>query len=311
MMQEIRGAIAAGTFAELYRERRVQLAETDRDNPHVLPVPRRNKATTRGAFGLHTSPHGFTSIQHLPSGEIMHSVNAPDDEAEAVYVRQSIHIAAALAGERPLVVWDVGLGAAHNAMALIRALDARVAHAAVELVSFERDLDALRLALANTGPFAHLRHPAPNILAHRGRFERDGLTWQLLEGDFLERYRDAAQPDVIFYDPFSAKVDGPLWSLATFRALRAHLTGAVELITYTNSTAIRSSLLAAGFHVARGVATGPKEETTIALTVPQAGHALLGRDWLERRARSSAPVAHDVTDPAEVDRAIRNHPQFV
>jgi queuine tRNA-ribosyltransferase len=130
------------------------------------------------------------------------------------------------------------------------------------------------------------------------------LGWQLLEGDFLEQFRDAPQPDVIFYDPFSSKVDAPLWSLETFRALRAHLTGAVELLTYSKSTAIRSSLLAAGFHVARGVASGPKEETTIAMTVPLPGHALLGREWLERRARSSAPC------PAEVERLVLAHPQF-
>jgi queuine tRNA-ribosyltransferase len=304
LMAEIRSAIAAGTFASFHAERRALLADDDRDNPPRRPAARRAKPTTRGAFGLHVSEHGFTSIRHLPSGEIMHSVNAPDREADAVYVGQSVHVAAALAGTRPLVVWDVGLGAAHNAMALVRALDAAPSHAAVELVSFERDLDALRLALAHTGPFAHLRHPAPNILAHRGRFERERLTWQLFEGDFLARYREAPQPDVIFYDPFSSKVDAPLWSLEAFRAIRDHLTGAVELITYSNSTAIRSSLLAAGFHVAAGIASGPKEETTIAMTVPLPGHVLLGRAWLERRGRSSAPY------PPEIERAVLAHPQF-
>ena len=310
LMEDIRAHIARGTFASFHAERRVQLALDDQDNPPRRPRVRAGKPTTRGAFGVHVSPHGFASIEHLPSGERMHSVNAPDVEAEAVYVRQSIAIAEALAGARPLVVWDVGLGAAHNAMALIRALEAAPAHAPVELVSFERDLDALRLALAHTGPFAHLRHPAPHLLAHRGRFERERLTWRLVEGDFLDRYAGEPQPDVVFYDPFSSKVDTPLWSLATFRALRAHLTRAVELITYSNSTAIRSSLLAAGFHVARGVPSGPKEETTIALTVPLPGHVLLGREWLERRERSSAPFASDVLDPAEVERAIRAHPQF-
>jgi queuine tRNA-ribosyltransferase len=305
LMDEIRSHIAADTFATFYREQREQL-----DYETHPPPMRKARPTTRGAFGVHVSPHGFASIEHLASGERMHSVNAPDGEAESVYVNQSVAIAEALDGTRAITVWDVGLGAAHNAMALVRALDAAPAHAPVEIVSFERDLDALRLALAHTGPFAHLRHPAPHLLGHRGRFERDRLTWRLVEGDFLERFAAEPAPDVIFYDPFSSKVDSPLWSLATFRALRAHLAGAVELITYTNSTAIRSSLLAAGFHVARGVPSGPKEETTIALTVPMRGHTLLGREWLERRARSSAPCAADV-DPAEVERAIRAHPQFM
>lgn len=322
LMTTIRARIADDTFAAFHAEQRELLAQDDRDNPPLRqPKQRPPRATTLGQFKIHTSTYGFASIQHVASGEIMHSVNQPDGEAERVYVAQSALLRDALAGRgtRPLVVWDVGLGAAHNAMALIRALDAAPGHAPIELVSFELDLDALRLALANTGPFAHLRHPAPNILAHRGRFERAGLTWTLVEGDFLARYPEAPRPDVIFYDPFSAKVDTPLWSLATFRALRAHLGDAadVELFTYTASTAIRSSLLAAGFHVARGVPSGPKEETTIALVLgtassPLAAHARLGRDWLERRARSTAKFAADIPAAlhAELEHAIASHPQF-
>jgi len=256
LMQDIRAHIADDSFARFHAEHRQLLALDDQDNPPRRQPALPGKPATRGAFGVRVSAQGFTSIEHLPSGELVHSV-----EAETRHVGQSISIRDALAGTRPLVVWDVGLGAAHNAMALIRALDAAPGHAAIELVSFERDLDALRLALAHTGPFAHLRHPAPNILAKRGRFERERLVWRLVEGDFLARYHDEPQPDVIFYAPFSSKEDGPLWSLETFRALHAHLTGAVELVTYTSSTTIRSSLVAAGFHVP----SDPEEETTIAI----------------------------------------------
>ncbi len=305
LMARIRAEIEADTFARFYAAERERLGEDDRDNPPLRqPRQKPQRPSERGAFRLHTSTHGFTSIQHADSGEIMHSVNQPDAEAERVYIAQSQLVAAALDGTRPLVVWDVGLGAAHNAMALVRALDGAPAHAPVELVSFERDLDAFHLALANTGPFAHLRHPAPNIVAHRGRFERERFTWSLAEGDFLERMTSAPRPDVIFYDPFSAKVDAPLWSLAEFTALRALLTGPVELFTYTASTAIRTTLLAAGFHVAAGVPSGPKEETTIAL-LPGDGlaHSLLGGEWLARRARSSARLP-------ELDETIDRHPQF-
>jgi len=308
LMARIRAEIEADTFAQFHAAQREILGLNDLDNPPLRqPRMKPAKPTERGAFRLHTSTHGFTSIQHADSGEIMHSVNQPDAEAERVYIAQSKLIAHTVAGTRPLVVWDVGLGAAHNAMALIRALEAAPAHAPVELVSFERDLDAFRLALTHTGPFAHLRHPAPNILAKVGRFERERLTWSLVEGDFLERMTTAPRPDVIFYDPFSAKVDAPLWSLAAFAALRAHVVGPTELFTYTASTAIRSTLLAAGFHVAAGVPSGPKEETTIALVLGHGaeltGHVLLGADWLARRSRSTARVA-------ELDQAIAAHPQF-
>ncbi len=317
LMATIRQEIERDTFAQFYAAQRTVLALDDQDNPPLRqPRTKPTRPTDRGAFRVHTSTQGFASIQHGPSGEIMHSVNHPDAEAERVYVAQSALIKQALAGARPLVVWDVGLGAAHNAMALIRALDAAPTHAPIELVSFEHDLDALRLALEHTGPFAHLRHPAPNILAHRGRFERDRLTWTLIEGDFLTHHAKAPRPDVMFYDPFSSKVDTALWSLATFRALRERLTGPMELFTYTASTANRSALLAAGFHVARGVPSGPKEETTIAL-VPGGGaelvaHKLLGAEWLARRARSTAPFGADVPVELrpELERMIAAHPQF-
>lgn len=252
----------------------------------------------------------------------MHSVNDPNEEAHRVYVAQSALIARALAGgsssssDRPLVVWDVGLGAAHNAIALIRALDAAPAHAPVHLISFERDLDAFRLALAHGKELPHLRCAPPHILAASGAYRRDRLAWTLCEGDFLELFPSQPTPDVIFWDPFSSKVNAPLWSLATFRRLYAALDRPAELFTYSASTAVRSSLLAAGFHVARGVASGPKTETTIALRLgPGADlsrHALLDRRWLERRDRSTARFGPDISPElhAELERAIREHAQF-
>jgi queuine tRNA-ribosyltransferase len=324
-MSEIRTHIRNDTFAAYYRERRGFLALGDQDNPSVPPIRKKPLLpTTRGHFGVHDSPAGFSSIQHLPSGEIMHSVSHPDVEAEQVYVAQSAWIARAARGEpapdangdRPLVVWDVGLGAAHNAMALIRHLDASPGHAPVHIVSFEHDLDAFRLAIGHQKRFAHLRHAGPHLLHKDGVYRRDGLTWTLVEGDFLATFADQPQPDVLFYDPFSAKVDTPMWSLATFRRLFAHLERPVELFTYTASTAVRSSMLAAGFHVAAGVGTGPKSETTIALKAGPGDvltrHARLGRDWLDRRARSSARFGGDVdaAHHAELEALIQGHAQF-
>jgi len=314
LARDIRTHIAADTFASFYAERRELLASDDVDNPPgEQPRKKSRGPLRRGAFALHVQRDGFASIQHVDSGEIMHSVNHPDREAERVYIAQSAHIARTLSGDAPLVVWDVGLGAGHNAMALVRALDAAPDHAPVEIVSFERDLDALRLALAHTKELPHTRHRAPHLLAEYGRFERENLVWRLCAGDFTTLFGDEGAPDVIFYDPFSTKVDTPMWSLALFRALHAHLARPTELFTYTASTAVRTSLLAAGFSVARGVPSGPKEETTIALArTSDAPYPLLGADWLARRARSSARFAADIAPElhAEIDHAIQTHVQF-
>jgi queuine tRNA-ribosyltransferase len=321
LMREIRAQIDRGTFAAFHKHQRDVLALTDQDNPPARRPPSKPaRPTTRGLFRVHESPDGFSSIQHVPSGEIMHAANHPDVEAERVYVEQSVSIAQALASPaRPLVVWDVGLGAAHNAMALIRKLDATPAHAPISIVSFERDLDAFRLALGLQRSFPHLRHPAPHILAHAGVYRRDGLEWTVHEGDFLATFASAPQPDVIFYDPFSSKVDTEMWSFATFQKLFAHLERSVELFTYRSSTALRTSMLAAGFHVARGVASLPKPETTIALKIAGpdshrdfSRHAFLGREWLDRRARSSARFGADIAPEhhQQLEQAIRSHAQF-
>jgi queuine tRNA-ribosyltransferase len=325
LMADIRAHIRAGTFLAFRAEQRELLGRADPDHPPGRrPRVKPKQPQARGAFALHTSPHGFASIQHVPSGEIMHSVNDPDAEAARIYVGQSILIARALAppsaalaasppAPAPLVVWDVGLGAGHNAMALVRAFEqASAPTPELTLVSFERDLDALRLALAHVGHFPHLRHRAPHVLAHRGSYRHDRFTWLLCGGDFLSAFATQPQPDVIFYDPFFAKVDQEMWSLAAFTRLFDHLTRPVELFTYTSSTAIRSAMLVAGFHVARGVASGPKPETTIALKHLAAPHALLGRDWLARRERSTARFPADVPleqHPA-LELALHHHAQF-
>ncbi len=288
LMTDIRASLAAGTFAALYAERRPILTD-------VRGAATQPRKKTRGAFSIATSPSGFSSIAHS-SGEIMHSVNDPDDEARRIYVAQATCM------ERDdLVIWDVGLGAGHNAMAMLRARAGK----RTTIISFEHDLDAFRLALANGKEFPHLRHEAPHILAAKGAYRTDELTWSLVPGDFLETFAAQPQPDLVMYDPFSAKVDGPMWTHATFARLRAYLEKPVELFTYSGSTAVRSALLAAGFAVARGAPSGPKEETTIALAnIAETTHSLLGAEWLARYDRSTAKG-----DP-EIERRVREHVQF-
>ncbi len=318
LMTTMRAAIRGGTFAQMYAANREVLGAADLDNPPgPVPKSKPKAATTRGAFRLHVSPQGFTSIQHASSGEIMHSVNEPDVEAQRVYVDQPRAIAEALAGRRDsLVVWDVGLGAGHNALALVRTIEATPASAPVTIASFEHDLDALRLALAHQKPFVHVRHEAPHRLLRGEPYVRGAVRWELLEGDCLQLLARAPRPDVIFWDPFSSKTDTAMWTLATFRAVFAALDRPTELVTYSASTAVRSALLAAGFWLARGVASGPKETTTIALAHPTpallAHHSLLGADWLARRARSSAKLGADIApaDAAAVEHAITMHPQW-
>jgi queuine tRNA-ribosyltransferase len=188
----------------------------------------------------------------------------------------------------------------------------------LQLISFENDLDSLKLALRHRRWFKHLKHAAPEqLLASNEWTSACGrIEWRLLPGDFAVRKFDAPQPDIVFFDPFSFKTDGDLWTLAAFRELhRVCGERATELFTYTYSTAVRAAMLAAGFYVAKGRATGPKQETTIGLSsvAAQGAHRyeLLGAEWLERWHRSAAQAPLGVLAGDESWRdAVLAHKQF-
>jgi queuine tRNA-ribosyltransferase len=188
----------------------------------------------------------------------------------------------------------------------------------LDLVSFENDLDSLLLALRHPGWFKHLRHAAPRGLLAEGRWSNAaaGIDWLLLRGDFNVTKFSAPLPDIVFFDPFSFKTDDALWTMRAFREL-ANLFGpkAVELFTYSYSTSVRTAMLAAGFYVAKGRGTGPKAETTIALSPRAAAmphdRGLLGEEWLGKWRRSDAqvPMGANAGDESWFE-AVAKHPQF-
>jgi queuine tRNA-ribosyltransferase len=280
---------------------------------------------------VHIAAEGFASIRQISSGEIMHSHTPPMVEAKSLYVDQS-DLSGRLAlpeGKAPedvpaLIVWDIGLGAAANAMAAIQCYEAEAAKGPVRrmrVISFENDLDSLRLALTHKNRFEYLRHSGPDAILARQAWESrqfPGLSWELHVGDFWATATQAsAKPDLIFFDFFSHKTDTACWTLPQFRRLHelCDPQKPAELFTYSASTAVRVALLNAGFHVAIGTGTGVKKETIVALTpnyVRPCRYALLTPEWLEKWRRSSAkfPEALSPEQQAEVEKRIEGHPQF-
>jgi queuine tRNA-ribosyltransferase len=317
----------------LYAERRAFLDEHDLDNGvakvRVRPVPPR----ALGDYEVHVAPEGFGSIRHIASGETMHAHTSPIEEARALYVEQAqVRERVRLSGNadpsvaEPLVIWDVGLGAAANAIAAIHCYQEEADTGTVRglrIVSFENDLDALRLACRNIKHFPYLRHGGPGGLLERGAWNSKkypGLHWNLVAGDFRESMATAAHPpELIFFDPFSGRTHAEAWTLDSFRRLFAACADRdVELFTYSASTAARAAMLGAGFYVAKGRATDVKSESTIAFTEAALKrgkalrHDLLGVSWLSRWKRSHARLPSDVPEEAggSFEDLILRHPQF-
>jgi len=330
LMREMREHILHDTFLSYYQQQRDALLRTDDEHPSQ-PPPRTKarRSMCLGDYEVHRSPQGFASLRQRSSGEVMHSVNAPSEEANRLYIEQS-DLSARLATHcnQAFVIWDVGLGAAFNAMAAIQCFERRYEESddhsvrPLHIVSFECDLDPLTLALKHPGDFPHLRHAAPVNLLKNGTWAHASglLHWHLWKGDFRECFSAVPAPDVIFYDPFSFKTDSELWTTETFTQLFQHCTPkSTELYTYSASTAVRAALLAAGFFVAEGIGTGPKSTTTVAFTHATGAamhpHAprLLDQHWLARWRRSDVkfPLTLSIEARTHFASHIENHPQFI
>jgi queuine tRNA-ribosyltransferase len=324
LMRTMREHILAGTWLPFYKAQRHLLDARDSYGEaatHVTRAARRRLKLKRGRYEVIVKDdRGF--IRDVNSGEVMHPIDDPAEEARLLYVEQSRLVERLRTAEAaPLVVWDVGLGAGANAMAAIRAVEGSSAPPGARrlvLVSFENDMDSLKLALDHIRWFKHLRHAAPRALLSDQRWSNKAGTidWLLLPGDFAVRKFDAPPPDIIFFDPFSFKTDGALWTLGAFRELVSICSQKpAELYTYSYSTAVRAAMLAAGFYVAKGRGTGAKAETTIGLSRQAAAaahnHELLGAEWLAKWRRSDAqvPFGSPAEDASWFD-AVFGHPQF-
>lgn len=256
----------------------------------------------------------------------MHPGLGPMPEAEALYVKQ-LRIVERLDGHSgTFVVWDVGLGAAANALALLRAtveLDA-----SLQLISFDCSLAPLRFAIAHRDALGYFTGYETQVvrLLESGSVQflnqRQPVAWTARVGDFPSLLKSSGarwpKPHAIFFDPFSPARNPAMWTAPLFADLFAALDPArpCSLATYSRSTMTRAALLLAGFHVGAGRPTGFKEETTVAANAPDLVSTPLDRRWLERARRSDS--AEPLCDgkyqkrplSAETWARLAAHPQF-
>src|SRR6185295_504266 len=112
----------------------------------------------------------------------------------------------------PLVLWDVGLGAASNASSAWRCSEALgTARRPLHILSFDRSLGALALALqpehaSAFGLEGSVGEAARALLEH-GRHQSTPCAWELRLGELESSLREArAEPaDIVFWDPFSPR----------------------------------------------------------------------------------------------------------
>lgn len=289
----------------------------------MVAVSSMMNSVSHPVFEIVRTSAGAVSIRNKVVNEIMHNPVGPWIEANELYIDQSRLrerlVTGSLADE--LVIFDVGLGAAANALAVLHCVSEfePSQRRPVKLISFERDLDLLQFALAHASEFEHFQKfiPAIQSLLKEGKWVSDGIIWQLRAGDFLKTLPvETERPHLIYFDPYSPQVNRDMWTSALFRVLRSHsrelVEGGTVLFTYSQATPIRTAMLLAGFVVGYGRPTGLKEETTQAATDLSLLAEPLGGRWLKRWQASHASLPFDCTDQdrAEVQKQILSRAQF-
>lgn len=285
-------------------------------------------------------PNGTHAVHATSYDEKMHPGLGPAAEAEALYVRQLRIRERMQAHAGEFVVWDVGLGAAANALTLLRLT--RDLPGPLRLVSFDDTSGPLEFALAHPeelGYFHGYDATVRALITNRSLTFNDGarrVEWEFQLGDFpawLERRSPTrpvaapapepagsatGAPHAIFFDAFSPAKNPAMWTLPVFTNLFRRLdpSRACSLTTYSRSTMIRATLLRAGFFVGRGIPTGWKEETTVAANALALLDAPLDKSWLERARRSDSaePLYEAVHRKAALSARswaeLQAHPQF-
>src|SRR5436305_2092876 len=130
-----------------------------------------------------TTTRGARAMRDTAVGEVMHPGAGPLVEAQQLYVQQSRLAERLQIGQTTL--FDVGLGAGSNAIAAWRVAETVRAHR-LELVSFERDIGALRLALdpAHAADFGLTNSAgvAARALLEHGVHDSAYAHWRLVDG---------------------------------------------------------------------------------------------------------------------------------
>jgi queuine tRNA-ribosyltransferase len=268
-------------------------------------------------FTLVSARDGSRTLRDERAGETYHPELGIDGECTA-WLDQD-EITTALERTDHPCIWDVGLGLAGVACAALKRLSTKPSST---LVSFDRDTEALAKALTHADVFPHLQWLPPDVRSQRldpGSLRVGATSWHLELGDAHHTLLNPAlpAPDVVMYDMHSPRAQPELWTLDFWEHLHARLLPSSPCIAFhTRSTAVRATLLLAGFHVGTGRALGSKEETTLAAIQPDLLTRPLDGRWLERLQRSassqpwldlrgsSSPIA------PECYERIRQHPQF-
>jgi queuine tRNA-ribosyltransferase len=216
MMREVRQSILEDRFLPLYQEKREILQADDMDHPIMNPRPAPPPVARVGDYELHLAEGEPASIRHVTTGEVIPTSLTNPSWLESAHLPRRLRLPDGADPEeaQPLIVWDIGLGAAAAALGAIQIYEEEAGQGPVRrmhIVSFTEDLSPLRLALGQKRHFEYLRHGAADTLVHRGEWKsryRTGLSWSLMLGPVEEMLKKASGVPEVWIEKSELRVSG-------------------------------------------------------------------------------------------------------
>jgi len=218
LMREIRQSILEDRFLKLYQEKRQWLQVDDVDHPvtGTRPIPNsRTPSLKEGDYELVLKEGEVAVLRNRVTGTVLPTEVGSLPWLEELQLTRKLLLPESESAETasPLIIWDLGLGAAAAAMALILAYEKIAEEGPVrpmQILSFCADWSPLRLALSHKKRFPYLRHGAADTIIHRRAWEsrfRKGLSWRVVQGAVeATDLSDFPEPEVIV-DHFGLKAE--------------------------------------------------------------------------------------------------------
>lgn len=245
-------------------------------------------------FEVVVTTTGQVSIKNKQVNEIMHNPVGPWIEARKLYVEPA-NLIERFSNFKQIeyVIYDIGLGAAANSLAVIDYLKSIKDRPQVKIISFEKDLRLLQFTIAKAKHFEHVSRYEDLLkkllLDKHVELNDEKIFWSLYEDDFTKmNIQNISPAHTIFFDPYSPKVNQEMWSANSFEKIFKNCCqedGSL-LMTYSQATWVRAAMIAAGFYVGYGPQTGLKEETTQASNKLSLLKKPLDEKWFQRWNRS-------------------------
>ncbi|HUR28291.1 MAG TPA: MnmC family methyltransferase [Planctomycetota bacterium] len=212
-------------------------------------------------------------------GEACHSLSGAWTQARERYASVIAELGPEVAARGVVRLLDVGTGLGFNLAAALEACEAR--GLALDATSFELEPEVPRAAVRMARETACVSPEHRRVLDWlESELEREGAGTrpaaaafgashraQLVLGDALvtlPRLGAEQRFDAVFLDPFSPRVDPPLWQEEFLREVARRMDRGARLSTYTTSLAVRVRLARAGLDVGAGPRVGEKAQGTLA-----------------------------------------------